>query len=70
MMIKYAIKNKDDQLEQHLKIVNFNHDFNIKPYMEKKREQERIAKMGEKKVEKKEEKEEDKDGKKEEPEEE
>jgi hypothetical protein len=48
-MIKYATKNKDDQLEQHLKIVNFNHDFNITPYMEKKREQERIAKMDEKK---------------------
>jgi hypothetical protein len=44
MMIKYAIKNKDGQVEQHLKILNFNHNFNIKTYMEKKREKERLSK--------------------------
>jgi len=45
MLVKYVIKNKDGQVEHHLKILNFNHNFNTKPYLEKKREKKRLADM-------------------------
>lgn len=38
MMIKYATKGKNDNVEQHLKIINFNHNFNKIKYAEKRKE--------------------------------
>lgn len=44
MMIKYAKKNEDGQVEQHLKILNFNHNFNTIVYKEKQKQKKRLVK--------------------------
>lgn len=41
-MIKYATENPDGQLEQHLKVLTFNHNFNFKTYNVHKQESSRV----------------------------